>query len=57
MRMRLASGRFVETVVTLGAAALMTFAGLAMLEEIIIADAGAPPAAVVAAPAALQPSG
>ncbi|MFI4887727.1 MAG: hypothetical protein ACHP7B_03160 [Burkholderiales bacterium] len=52
MRIRLASESFVETVVTLAAAALMTFAGFEMLEDVPAArDAGVvKPPAVVATP-------
>jgi hypothetical protein len=54
MAIRLSSGAFVETVVTLAAAALMTLAGAAMLEGIRAPAAGAlaraPTAAGVAAP-------
>ncbi len=42
MLMKLASGSLVETVVTLAAAALMTFAGFEMLEGVIATPDGAP---------------
>jgi len=52
MRMQLASGSLVETVVTLAAAALMTFAGVAMVEGVVVASGGGTLAvARVAAPA------
>jgi hypothetical protein len=54
MRMNLASESVVETVVTLAAAALMTFAGFAMLAGAVAAPdggpAGATSAGLVAAP-------
>jgi hypothetical protein len=49
MRSGLASGSLVETVVTLAAAALMTFAGLVMVEDIVTANAGASVAARLSA--------
>ncbi|HSU45066.1 MAG TPA: hypothetical protein VLN42_12675 [Casimicrobiaceae bacterium] len=42
MRIELASASAVETVVTLAAAAMMTFAGLAMLEDVVTAQGTAP---------------
>jgi hypothetical protein len=41
MRIELASAAAVETVVTLAAAAMMTFAGLAMLDDVVTAQATA----------------
>ena len=41
MRIALASVPGVETVVTLAAAAMMTFAGLAMVEDVITAHSAA----------------
>jgi hypothetical protein len=38
MRIELASAAAVETVVTLAAAAMMTFAGLAMLDDMVTAQ-------------------
>lgn len=49
MRSRLAYGSLVESVVTLAAAALMTFAGLAMVEDIVTPNAGPSVAARVSA--------
>jgi len=40
MRMQLASGSLVEAVVTLAAAGLMTFAGLAMVEDLVATSMG-----------------
>ena len=42
MRIELVSASAVETVVTLAAAAMMTFAGLAMLEDVVTAQNTAP---------------
>jgi hypothetical protein len=50
MRIKLASGSTIETAVTLAAAALMTFAGFAMLEERIALPPAASAPAIVATP-------
>ena len=42
MRIELASASAVETVVTLAAAAMMTLAGLAMLEDVVTAHTTSP---------------
>jgi hypothetical protein len=42
MRIELASSAVVETVVTLAAAAMMTLAGLAMLEDVVTAQSTPP---------------
>jgi high-affinity Fe2+/Pb2+ permease len=42
MRIELASSAVVETVVTLAAAAMMTLAGLAMLEDAVTAQSTSP---------------
>jgi len=42
MRIELASSAVVETVVTLAAAAMMTLAGLAMLEDVVTAQSTQP---------------
>jgi hypothetical protein len=58
MRTWLASGSIVETVVTLGAAALMTVAGFAIVKDLVVFDSGGTVAsAIVAAPRAPAPSG
>lgn len=50
--MKLASGSLVEAVVTLAAAGLMTFAGLTIVEELMVASMGGTLAAarIVATP-------
>lgn len=55
MRAELASGSLVETVVTLAAAALMTLAGLAMIEDLVPVDVAA--AAVAARAGVPGPAG
>jgi hypothetical protein len=54
MRIGLASGSVVEAVVTLAAAAMMTFAALAMFEDGVAADAHATTVAACVSP---PPSG
>ena len=53
--MEFAAGSVVETVVTLVAAAMMTVAGLAMIEDLVPATAGA--ATLAACPASSGPAG
>lgn len=55
MRTQLTSGAAVETVVTLAAAAMMTFAALAMADDTVSLDAGA--ATLAACRAAPAPAG